>query len=492
MKAMSRKGWLLALMLSAVLKMSAWRSVDNAALSESERIRLADYEVSVKTGSGEWRKVKVEGALVSNIDRREENWGDTLGHKRTLMGFAMFTDPFRKAVKVRIRRQGEVFRAVEVRPTALGIRSRRVDERTVELTLHSPKEKVSVEFDGDRDHNLFIIPDLPEEKPTEAEGRRVIYYGQGEHEVGEIRLESGDLLYVDEGATVYGRITARNAQNIGVRGRGIICGSRSVHDMKRRQTMIHFQGCSQIEVSGVMFRGSPSWTLAFYGCTGLRMDNVKQICWMVNSDGMDLCNTRDVSIKDCFQRNYDDNISLKNFDGSQSTENVDMQDCTLWADCAHNLLVGPETRAHLEMKNVSFRNIQILEGRETAYPYRGAMAVMCSDDGRFSNIGFQNITLDHVRGAQIFAVEFCTYVRMGVGLRNVSLRKVNYLGSDAQLPKSTVKGLDRDHRVENFHLQDLRVNGRKVTPKNAAHYLETNEFVSQLQVNGKNVEALNH
>ena len=49
------------------------------------------YRVRISTDNGR-RRIKVHGALVSDITRRDRNNIDTTGAARTLMGFAMFTD----------------------------------------------------------------------------------------------------------------------------------------------------------------------------------------------------------------------------------------------------------------------------------------------------------------------------------------------------------------------------------------------------------------
>ena len=125
------------------------------------------YRVRISTDNGR-RCIKVHGALVSDITRRDRNNIDTTGVARTLMGFAMFTDDFSTPVRVRVRRRGQPFDSVEVRPAAYAIPTRRISRRTVEFTLERPTQKVSVEFDGDRARNLFVLPDLPD---TAARGR---------------------------------------------------------------------------------------------------------------------------------------------------------------------------------------------------------------------------------------------------------------------------------------------------------------------------------
>ena len=106
--------------------------MDDSTLSERERVRLSDYEVSVRSGRGEWRPARVVGALVSSLERRGEdgdrgdNGTDTLGRVRTLMGVAMFTEGFNvrgsNRVEVEVKRRGAPFREVQIRPTPIGLR----------------------------------------------------------------------------------------------------------------------------------------------------------------------------------------------------------------------------------------------------------------------------------------------------------------------------------------------------------------------------------
>lgn len=475
----SAKPFLFIAALAACLSLPAaaqgWKSVDDPALPKAERMRLSDYEVSIYR-DGVWTPLEVNGALVS--DYKPGNYDrDTLGVNRTLMGFCMFTDEFKTAARIRVRRQGAPFSQVSIRPTDYRIGYKRIDERTIEFTLKDPGKKVSVEFDNDREHNLFLIPDKPESKVS---GENVIYFGPGEHDAGVIELHSGQTLFVDSGAVVYALIKAENADDIRVMGRGIICSSKASHNLSNRRNALLFSHCRNVVIEGVMFRDSPSWTLKISDCENVLIDNVKQICWMVNSDGIDLCNVRHAEIRDCFLRNYDDNISLKNFAGGGSLYDIRFHDNTLWADRAHNLLVGPESRDDLEMKDIHFDRVRILEGREKAYPWLGTCAVMISDDGHFHDISFTDITLDNIRGACIFEVDFCTYRRLGRTAGNVLLKNIRYYGELP--PKSSIRGLDADHKVEGITLKNIRINGKKLTGRNLPDFVDTNEFITGLRV----------
>lgn len=454
-----------------------WMPFDDPNAPVQERLQNKDYKVSVLRG-GEWHEVKVDGALTSNYKYHHLNHRDFVGTVRNVMGFAMFTDDFRKPVKVRITRQGEPFSNVEIRPLSYRIKPRRVDERTVEFTLRSASQKVSVEFDGERMSNIFIIPDKPESRPV---GDGVLYYGKGEHDVGELWLKSGQTLYIDEGAVVYGQLRASGQQGIKVAGRGIFCGSKADHGKHTRNVLVNFEYCKDIDISGVMFRDSPSWTLRFLDCRDVHINNVKQIGWMINSDGVDFCNTKNAVMENCFLRNYDDNLSLKVFKWCDTREtcNIVVRNNVLWADCAHNLLVGPEA-VDSKIHNVKFQNNIILESRETADPWTGAIAVMISDEGIFENILFENTEVEDIRGGKVFSFDYGKYNSRGLAARNIVVRNLCYRGSYA--PKSVIRGWDENHIIENITLSNVRFNDVRITEKNIGDYVEVNQFVKGLKV----------
>lgn len=455
----------------------SWHSLDDANAPMQERLQNKDYKVSLLR-DGEWQDVKVYGALTSDYQHHFKNHRDFVGVMRNVMGFVMFTDEFRKPVKVRVTRQGAPFSKVEIRPLSYRIKPRRVDENTVEFTLRSPSQKVSVEFDGDRASNIFIIPDLPCERPVDD---NLLYFGKGEHDVGELWLKSGQRLFIDEGAVVYGQLRAEGQTDIKISGRGIFCGSKADHGERTRNVLVNFEYCKDIDISGVMFRDSPSWTLRFLDCRNVHIDNVKQIGWMINSDGVDLCNTKNAVLENCFFRNYDDNLSLKVFKWCDTREtcNIVARNNVLWADCAHNLLVGPEA-VDSRIHNVKFSNNIILESREVQDPWTGAIAVMISDEGIFENILVENTEVEDIRGGKVLSLDYGKYNSRGLAARNIVIRNLHYRGTQA--PKSVIKGLDEEHMIENVTLKNVRFNGVRVTEKNLDDHFDTNQFIRGLKI----------
>lgn len=452
-----------------------WLSADDREAPMEERLVNKDYEVEINT-DGYWRPLEVFGALTSASDFINANYIDTEGKSRFVMGFSMFTHDFETNVKVRVKRIGKPYTKVDVRPHAYGIKPKKVDSNTVEFTLTSPKQKVSVEFDDDRQSNFFLFPDLPTSRP---DGYEVIYYGPGNHYKGELRLNSNQALYLDKGAIIFADIRAENAENIMISGYGIICGSRQEHDLKKRKRLFEFVNCKNIILKDVVVRDSPSWTTYFSECDGVHIDNVKHITWMINSDGFDFCNTRNVVMENCFLRNYDDNVSLKAFRNGSDTYNITVKDCVMWADCAHNFLVGPETPGR-RIYNAKFLDSIILESREDRDPWRGAMAVMISDEGTFEDIYIENIKVEDIRGGALMSFDYGVYNTRGLAAKNIFVKNIIYNGP--RVPKSIIKGRDEDHLIDQISIENVVINGVKVDKDNFDRYFIINEYINGLVI----------
>ena len=457
----------------------------------------AAYKVEVFRG-GTWEEIFVYNARVSDYAGNPE-----AGYTQYTMGFALFTDSFRQSLKVRVTRRAGTFSKVEIRPLSYGIVPDVQTPNSVEFELDDPAQKVSVEFDGNRMENLFILPDLPDTAiPT---GANVTYFGPGVHNAGVIRIanERGRTLYLDEGAVVLGRVEAENASDLTIRGRGVFCSSQENHGDGRRPQM-EFRNCDNLKIEGILLRDTPNWTLKIVGSTGVHIDNIKEIGWIMNSDGMDFICCRDVLVENTFQRNYDDNVTIKAFnatpeyiashtntDGSYSDGaiwmvaglrnfevcNYEIRNCVFWADKAHNMLVGPEARG-IAFRNIRFHDNIVLENRQDDGIYPGAMAVMIADDGTFEDISFENIIVEDIDGGKVFCAHFTNAWAFGnlygQWARNITLRNIAYTGMRAT--PSWIRGRSDAQSIDGVTIGNFTVNGAPVTDGSGPH-LEINGYV---------------
>ncbi|MBS6298586.1 glycosyl hydrolase family 28 protein [Alistipes sp.] len=399
----------------------------------------AAYKVEVFRG-GTWEEIFVYNARVSDYAGNPE-----AGYTQYTMGFALFTDSFRQPLKVRVTRRAGTFSKVEIRPLSYGIVPDVQTPNSVEFELGDPAQKVSVEFDGNRMENLFILPDLPD--TAIPMGANVTYFGPGVHNAGVIRIanESGRILYLDEGAVVLGRIEAENAANLTIRGRGVFCSSQEDHGAGRRPQM-EFRNCDNLKIEGILLRDTPNWTLKIVGSTGVHIDNIKEIGWIMNSDGMDFICCRDVLVENTFQRNYDDNVTIKAFNATPeyiaSHTNTDGS----YSDGAIWMVAG-------------LRNFEV-----------------CNYEIR--NCVFENIIVEDIDGGKVFCAHFTNAWAFdglyGQWARNITLRNIAYTGTRAT--PSWIRGRNDAQSIDGVTIGNFTVNGTPVTDGSGPH-LEINEYV---------------
>ena len=470
---------------------------DDGLPAMDDRPANDDFTVEIFR-NGCWEEIFVYNAEVSDYAANP-----AAGYVQHDMGFAMFTDAFAAPLKVRVTRRAGTFSKVEIRPLSYGIVPDVQTPNSVEFELGDPAQKVSVEFDDNRMENLFILPDLPD--TAIPMGANVTYFGPGVHNAGVIRIanESGRILYLDEGAVVLGRIEAENAANLTIRGRGVFCSSQEDHGAGRRPQM-EFRNCDNLKIEGILLRDTPNWTLKIVGSTGVHIDNIKEIGWIMNSDGMDFICCRDVLVENTFQRNYDDNVTIKAFnatpeyiashtntDGSYSDGaiwmvaglrdfevcNYEIRNCVFWADKAHNMLVGPEARG-IAFRNIRFHDNIVLENRQDDGIYPGAMAVMIADDGTFEDIAFENIIVEDIDGGKVFCAHFTNAWAFdglyGQWARNITLRNIAYTGTRAT--PSWIRGRSDAQSIDGVTIGNFTVNGAPVTDGSGPH-LEINGYV---------------
>ena len=449
--------------------------------------------------NGKWKEIPVHNAKVSDYVGNPE-----AGYQQYNMGFAMFTDDFKEPVKVRVTKK-DGFNSVCARPTSYGIEMQRCSNKKVEFTITDPGKKISVEFDGDRMQNLFILPDLPD--ADIPEGDNVIYYGPGIHDAGEIKLEwwNNATIYIDSEAIVYGRIVANRCDSLTIRGRGILCSSKENHG-EGRKPQIETYACNHLTIEGIMLRDTPNWTIKVVGSDHVHVNNIKEIGWIMNSDGMDFLCCRHVLVENTFQRNYDDNVTIKAFNASpeyirKNSEtdgsykdwtigmvegldkfdvyDIEVRNCVFWADKAHNMLVGPESRG-IPFSNIRFTGNVVLENRQNDKVYPGTMAVMIADNGTFSDITFSDIEVEDINGGKVLCIQFTNAWaygnKYGQWAKNITIEKIRYEGHRSTASK--IYGLNSTQKIDGVKISDFTVNGEKILHPDTN--LDVNEYVENI------------
>lgn len=128
-----------------------------------------------------------------------------------------------------------------------------------------------------------------------------------------------------------------------------------------RPTLVHFNNCNHVVLSGVTLINSPCWTVNPVFChdvliEGITIDNPKD---SPNTDGIDIDSCESVVVRNCKVSVGDDGICVKSGSGKDGvecnfpTENVVVENC--YVEFAHGgAVVGSETAAGF--KNITFRD----------------------------------------------------------------------------------------------------------------------------------------
>ena len=393
------------------------------------------------------------------------------------------------------------FKEVKVRPLSRGVTVRR-EGRTVTFDIERPGG-YSVEFDGYH-NNLHVFADAPKDYALPP---GAIVFGPGVHDIGIMTLKSGDTVYLDPGAIVYGGFHAKDASGISILGRGILDGGRlkeeilfpasgdgneDVKNAKRVHT-IDLRNCRDIRIDGLTIRDSLLYNIAMWGCEDIAVSNVKIVGqWRFNTDGIDLHNCRRARVSDCFARTFDDTFCFKAHEGYGNCEDGVFERCVAWNDWGKAFEVGVECRAD-HLRRLAFRDCDCIHAVGTV------MDVMNVDYGRVSDILFEDMRLecdewmplqqlqktddspfDATAGLDrppcLFAsrIEFHhEYSRENGGkwsgggfIDGVTLRNISVM-TDGRKPSAVLRGLDANHRPENIVFENLFVNGHAVADASA-------------------------
>lgn len=451
--------------ISAFAQVSVWTIPEKDA-----PYRSSDYEVSVRTeNSNEWKLVEV---LRCDVDTRRVQHA----------AYAEFDMASPVVVRIKDRRDSRI-QDVDIRPHSKGLKAQMVNDSIVELKLTKP-EYLSIEFNGDRMHNMHLFANsmLTEHHTADepkaicwetinsqdvfVQGARLIYFGPGVHRPKdlpseEIKIPSNCTVYLAPGSVVKARLIVDRAENVRIVGRGIL-------DHPLRGVEITYS--KNVLVDGITVLNPAHYTVYGGESENIVIRNLKSFSARSWTDGIDLMCCSNVKVEDCFLRTSDDCIALYNhrwwFWGG--SENIDISRCSFWPDVAHpvNIGVHGDDRADKGevLRNVRVHDCDILYGRE-----EGLLAVQCGDKNEIYDIAFDSIRIEGVQKGRIFdliMVFGAKYNRApGHVIENISFDNIIV---DPDTPDSCLRPsrvVDYgDYHVSTYNIGDIRIHNRQFTP----------------------------
>ena len=363
----------------------------------------------------------------------------------------------------------ETVKTARLLPSSRGI-APAISGNQVSFTLTTP-ELLTLEINGDWVHSLHLFANAFETNVITGEAPDVIYFGPGIHEIDQLKVPGGKTIYLADGAIVRCRPAAKSGaaiallgDNITLRGRGILDGSLCpIHTYN----LLAIHG-SNIVVEGIILRDSSTWNVPMRRSENVKISNMKILGHRANSDGIDICNSRNVEVSGCFLRTLDNLVVVKTDSHQGPVENVTVENCVLWNEVAHALSIGAELREPVD--NVLFRNCDVIH-----------------DKGRESTCAFFIAT--PLTSAAWFSTTFalkkrktCCRCRLGKPcnrdperghIRNVIFRDIQAAGEQ---PRIQFQGYDPAHQVENVLLEDVTINGKPIVQTD----IQQNNFVQNV------------
>lgn len=345
--------WLLAVLVLQLAGLTGFAQENIGQVPAGEE-RSKDYTVQV-----EGRDIPVYAVKVAPADpaRRWKAMDDKVRSAEYFETAAFAYFDMRGPVAVTVTCPGPITSA-KVLPSSLKIVPA-VEGQKLTFSLAQPRP-VTIEVNGNWVRALHLFANPPEAPAPRPDDPNVIYFGPGVHEVAGVTVGSGQTVYLAAGAVVKGTADRRSpvftlqGEHITLRGRGVIDGSLCP---THARNLLLVRG-KDITVEGVIFRDSSVWTIPIRQSDRVTVKNVKLLGYRANSDGIDVCNSRDVTIEDCFIRTLDDLIVVKADQGQGPARRIVARDCVLWNEVAPALSVGAEIRDDVD--DVLFEDCDVI------------------------------------------------------------------------------------------------------------------------------------
>ncbi len=249
--------------------------------------------------------------------------------------------------------------------------------------------------------------------------------------------------------------------------------------MPRPNPGILFAQGQNITIEGVVLRDSPSWTCHIARSDQLIVRDLKVFGWRGNSDGIDICNSQNVTVTDSFLRTFDDLIVVKTNDPTAGpSQNISVKRCVLWNEFAHALSLGAELRTPLQ--NITFSDCDIIHDKGREWDLR----VYNCDSAPVSNILFSNIRIEESRrlfslwiGKAVWSKQSDRGHIDGITFSNITSVIPTRPGS---APAELI-GFDTDHAIHNVRFDRVTIGGQPLRFQD----IHQNQFVGQVTVTPK-------
>lgn len=444
-----------------------------------------DYTVRVRQPGGPWQDL-YEYRVQVDTDTKQNA--------------SMVYFDFEGSVEIEVQKNNGMVQSVGVSPRSSSVRPT-LTGTIARLRLTAP-ERLSLQFDDDRLHNLHIIAGpLPSARPV---GSHVRYFGPGVHTPPEgtdiFPVKSGDHVYLDGGAVLKGgAFDLTGLDNVTISGRGLIWDPGRGIDLERSRN---------IDIGDLILVNSDRKDAArIMNIRNSRNVKVHDIVGFTSgkwSDGINISTSQHVLVDGGYLRVSDDAVvvyavadcplcrqraaqtGVPDAQPPGDTYDIQVRNLRIWNDVAHALYIGHfgDNDVPRTIRDVTFDNIDIANLDEDDPDWEGVMAIYSGDSTLIKDIRFSNIRVDRIEEGKLIHIVAGNNARYnmvaGRGIDNVSFRNIRYAGDGMPGP-SVIKGLSPTTAVRNVTIENIIISDRQVRSAADAN-LEVGSHVENLHV----------
>jgi len=359
--------------------------------------------------------------------------------------------------------------SAKILPASAGIKPV-IKGRTITFSVSKPIN-LTIELNGVWVKSLHLFVNPIEVNPPEPNDPDVIYFGPGIHEISRLEVGDNKTVYLAGGAILRAVIdpkekywvnstdSMRNyppsislqGRNIKIRGRGILDASGCT---THARNLLFVKG-RNIQIEGIILRDPSTWAVPIRQSDSVTVDNIKILGYRANSDGIDICNSRDVTVRNCFLRTMDDLVVVKADKDQGHVAGILVTGCILWNQLAHALSIGAELRDNVD--DVLFKDCDIIRDKGREWSLR----VYQCDAGLVSNVRFEDIRIE----------ESHKFISLWIGkaiwsrdkdygnIKNIVFKNITASGDPLTI---TLQGHDDLHGINGVSFENVSTNGLKL------------------------------
>ncbi|MFF7066875.1 glycosyl hydrolase family 28 protein [Streptomyces pseudovenezuelae] len=408
------------------------------------------FKVRVRTApDGDWQTLDIWRPQLGEIN-------PTTGSSTTYNSSLAYFD-FQGSVEVEVTCLKGGTTKVRVRPDSYGIKPEVLGD-TLRFTLDQPRNLV-VQINDDIFDCLHLFARAVEKKRPAQDDPDVLYYGPGVHTTadGTLLVPSGKTVYLDGGAVLKATVIFRNVEHAGIAGRGVLAGTAGGGAL--------VESSRNISIGAVTVLNPNGYAVQLGEATGVTIKGLGSFSSKGWGDGIDVFCSSNVVIDGVFMRNSDDCIAIytHRWEYYGDTTDITVRNSTLWADVAHPINVGTHgnTDNPEVLKNLCFKNIDILDHREPQMNYQGCIALNPGDSNLIKNVRIEDIRIEDFRWGQVIYMKVMYNTKyntsVGRGIENVYVKNLSYTGTNAR--PSLFLGYDAKHAIKDVTFENLVING---------------------------------